>query len=55
MGNMRDAIFNGIEKSNQVPAGSLNWDPNQNNFADNAVLSLTVTDGELFYDERIQF
>jgi len=39
-------------KSNQV-AGWGDDDPDANNLPDNAVLLLAITDGEIYYHERV--
>jgi len=54
MTNFENAIAVSKEKKNKV-AGWGNEDPDANNLPDNAVLLLAVTDGEIYYHERVQF
>jgi len=52
MGNFESAIAATKAKSNLV-AGWGDDDPDANNLPDNSVLLLAVTDGEIYYHERV--
>jgi hypothetical protein len=52
MQSFEDALLNSREKLNRVP-GWGDDDPDANNLPDNSILLLAVTDGEIYYNERI--